>query len=161
MSSDRELLIVRLNQPAPVQTMMDALRDQLPRGIDLLKGYLLPADTPVTPSWARYELTLSDRVRLDQLDQMLDRFNAAAQWPIQRANGKIIDLTTGIDHIQRKNNHLCFTVNIDPAGTCRIDEVKTALALESDDQVRDIRRTDVGYPGGLADVNSDSSSTCH
>lgn len=153
MSSDFELLLLKLPHHFPSENFIRLTQSQLPLGIKLLALQDIPNRVSMTPRWARYQIALKGRLDDDQLSDSLRIFNEADGWEVKRAArgrhpGRTIDLKTTVSRMEYddKNNNIFCEIRIDPSGTARMDELLSVLHLTEPGLVTEIRRLAVGYP---------------
>jgi radical SAM-linked protein len=151
VSGDRELLLVEIESSKWDSALLEALQKQLPVGMRVSGSEYLPRKTSVQPAWARYLITLTERVDRAALRKRLEEFLSASEWPVHRPTrgrhpNRTIDLRTGVTQMALSQKSLSCTIVIDPAGTVRLDELRDALSLAAPQQVEEIRRVEIGYP---------------
>jgi len=158
VNSEQELLVVYLADECSPDRALEQLHRQLPNGLVLLAAGLIPRQMACQPASAGYRLVLGSQVNLDVLRQRVELFQIQREWVVSRPNTarharKSIDLKHAITDLRLSGQNLEFTLRIDPGGTPRLEEIRSAFDLQPD-QVLQILRLHTEYP----DLNHDSSA---
>ncbi|KPK74724.1 MAG: hypothetical protein AMJ79_13345 [Phycisphaerae bacterium SM23_30] len=158
MSSLAELLILELDERRIAQELWTSLRQQLPAGIELQGVKAIRRDLNCNPKWARYRVTLNEGVDRAALGRRLEAFRARDDWLAQRPTRRrhprrTVNVRRGIRELQQDDQGLLCTIDIQPQGAVRIDELLTALEIDPARQVSEIERIAAGYPPQL-DINT-------
>ena len=132
------------------------LRRQLPRGMDIFAARHIPPGTKAVPQWAEYRITLNSKIDQSVLGRRIEHFLQAPTWPVQRAArgrhpSRIIDLRADVTELKLHGRSLRCTIVVKPSGTPRLDEVLTALKINTPEAALEICREATGYPGVLND----------
>ncbi len=154
MTSQKELLIIQLQHRCEVNDFIRQLQKQLPMGLEIISAEYVPGRITPGPCWASYVVSLSSQVDRSALTRRLSQFLQASVWPVwRRARGRHpernLNLRSYVKQLDMENDILRFTINIDSSGTARIDELLNALDLDEPQMVREIDRSDTGYPPEL------------
>ncbi|MCP4708966.1 MAG: DUF2344 domain-containing protein [Planctomycetes bacterium] len=154
VSGAAELLLLEVAESYPTEQLAEALVKHLPDGIKLKGIKEVPRRTRSFPEWAQYQMGLSEAVDRTELDQRIQQFMAEANWPITRVRRsrhpqRTIDLRQGVRELQLSAEGMYCTIEIRPEGAIRIEELLTALKINSPKLVLEIKRTTIGYPSEL------------
>ena len=165
MSSECELLLLDLENHCDIKPAIpgDAsesawnpsrLRRQLPQGMDIFAAGYIPPGTKAVPQWAEYRITLSSEIDQSVLGRRIDFFLQAPTWPIRRAArgrhpSRILDLRADVTNLKLHGQSLLCTIAVKPSGTPRLDEVLTALEINTPEAASEICREAAGYPSVL------------
>jgi len=154
MSSRKELLLVDLLNHHDIPTLIEQLQKQLPAGLKILTAYYAPPQIPTRPRWSRYQMILNSQVEPLSLNARVKTFMQSSAWSVERpAHGRHqarkIDLRAGLTELELNRESLFCTIQINPEGTPRIDEILNALEINNSHLVREIIRIDVKYPEEL------------
>ena len=130
------------------------LQRQLPQGMDIFAAWHVPPKTRAVPQWAEYRITLSNETDQSVLGRRIEHFLQAPTWPVWRAARgrhprRLLDLRADVTDLKLHGQSLCCTIAVKPSGTPRLDEVLTALEINTPEATMEICREATGYPGVL------------
>lgn len=150
MSSQAELLVVELQEPYSPERIYGALSDQLPTGISLRGVKAIAAHEAAHPVWARYQITLGGKVDRAAVDRRLVNFHRSNSWRVHRPGqgrhpAKDVDLKTSVTELHRQEDNLVCVIDVKGSPVARVEELLAALEINKAGQVKEIRRTEVGY----------------
>jgi len=154
VSGTAELLLLEVTESNITEQLAEALVKHFPEGIKLKGIKEVARQTKSFPEWSQYQMVLSEAVDRTELDQSIRRFMDEASWPITRGRRgrhpqRTIDLRQGVRELRLASEGLFCTIEIRPEGTIRIEELLTALKINSPSRVLEIKRTTIGYPSEL------------
>ena len=165
MSSECELLLLDLESNCDIKPAVtgdasgsawdsSCLQRQLPRGMDIFAAWHIPPGTRAVPQWAGYRITLSNEVDQSVLGGRIEYFLQAPTWPIWRAARgrhprRLLDLRADVTDLKLHGQSLRCTIAVKPSGTPRLDEVLTALEINTPEAASEICREATGYPSAL------------
>jgi radical SAM-linked protein len=150
IDSEKELLMVNLENPVTDPEFPQTLQNQLPPGITLTSSHHISGKISPHPQWVRYRITLAPHTDTAQLQQRINLILNAPSWPLTRsAHGRhprrTIDLRAGLRELSLQLPQLHYTLSIGNTATPRIDELLNALEIIQPEHVLNITRTDIGY----------------
>jgi len=155
MSSQRELLVVELNQSLAEGDWCKRLCRVAPPGLEVLGVEAADVHAPLNaPEEVSYRVRLGEEVELDRLDERIKELEAAAEWLIERPRrgrhpARTIDLCAHVRGLRREGCWLGCTILTGPGGTARMDEVLAALALGGPGVSVEVERVGATYPAAL------------
>ena len=157
MSSQAELLVVEEEAVEPTLRSWEDLRQELPAGIEIIKIQEIPSGLRCLPRWARYHIRLGETADRLDLERRVEEFLSRANYPIKRHGrarhpDRTIDARRSVSRLQPDRQGILCTIDIQPEGTVRIDELLSALGINVA-QALDIERLAVGYPPELMQEN--------
>lgn len=141
MTSEAELMDVIVNRSASANSVMRAVRQQLPQGLDILEVLQVPLTAPSLQSqlrYAEYRVAAAAGRSAEEIRTAVDSLLHTAELPWQhmRDTGpRLYDLRALIEHIWLEGcDGLTFTLGMrlscGPKGTGRPEQVAAALGLE-------------------------------
>ena len=161
VESEDELLVARLSEDPAARpagdradseaSMMRALAEQLPEGIDVLAVTLAASNASFQPRSAEYVLPLridSDPGLADRLGEEIKKVMASEHCMVERTSGeekpsRRIDVRPFLRSIRRENGNLIVQHLTGDAGSIRVEEILQLLGLRTEDLAGPVRRVNV------------------
>lgn len=151
VESDDELLCLWL---AENQTGIDneALKDELPDGIEIVSVETSQAKNVPEPISARYIMKVRGQYVDDDARRRIEEILASDKVVVDRRTGedsrtRPVDVRPFLESIKAEQGQVTVDCKISQAGTIRVDEILGLLQLKTADLTGPVRRTNVQWKG--------------
>jgi radical SAM-linked protein len=151
VESDDELLCLWLVEG---QTGIDneALKGELPDGIEIISVETIQAKNVPEPISARYIMEVQEQKIDDGIRKRITDMLASDKVVVNRRTGedsrtKPVDVRPFLESIKAEAGEFTVDCKISPAGTIRVDEILGLLQLKTADLTGPVKRTGVQWKG--------------
>ncbi|MBN1436769.1 MAG: DUF2344 domain-containing protein [Sedimentisphaerales bacterium] len=154
MAADNDLLLVILNDNPSIERILADIQPQCPAGLTVNHAQYIPSKINAAAIWAQYRITLTENADCAKIENALQQFHQADQWPIERAahgrhKQRTIELKKYVAEIQLRQqynqNNIWCKINMGEEATPRISEIQQMLDIESPHCVSQVTRLAAGY----------------
>jgi radical SAM-linked protein len=153
VESDDEMLCLWLEED-DAGFDVEALKGELPNGIEISSVEISRAKNVPEPSSARYEIKVK---RVDEgIKGRIEKLLASDRIIVERRSGedskvKTVDVRPFLESISVEAGDVVVDCKISQAGTIRVDEILGLLRLGVEDLAEPVKRTGVRWSGITAD----------
>jgi radical SAM-linked protein len=159
VESDDELLCLWLAENQTDSTSSpqagidaDALRGELPDGIEIVSVETSQAKNVPEPISARYIMKVQEQGIDDGVRKRISEILAGEKVIVNRRTGedsrtKPVDVRPFLESIKAEQGQVAVDCKISQAGTIRVDEILGLLQLKTADLTGPVRRTNVQWKG--------------
>jgi hypothetical protein len=129
---------------------VEALKGELPAGIEIVSADISRAKNIPEPTLARYVIKVK---RVDEgVKGRIEELLASDKVLVERRNGdglkvKTVDVRPFLESISEEAGDIAVDCKISPAGTIRVGEILGLLQLTAGDLAGPVRRTSVQWEG--------------
>jgi hypothetical protein len=133
---------------------VEALKGELPAGIEIVSADISRAKNVPEPSSARY--VIKTRCVDEGMKGRIEELLASERIVVERQSGedsktKTIDVRPFLESISEEAGDIAVDCKISPAGTIRVGEILDLLQLGAGDLAGPVKRTSVQWKGITAD----------
>ncbi len=148
VESDDEMLCLKLEE-GQTSFDADALKKELPAGIEVISAQTSRQISIPEPKSARYMIKIKKELSEDTREQIKGLLDKEEIW-IKRRTGederiKLVNVRPFLESINVEAENVAVECNISPEGTIRVDEILDLLGLKIGDLDRPVRRVSVQY----------------
>ena len=128
----------------------DALKKQMPEGIEIVSVEISPKKKVPEPVAAQYVVKVKEQPKAQQVKRIVAELSSRNEITVERRiddgpRVKVVDVRPFLKSIKVEAGDVVADCAISPGGTIRVDEILGLLDLKQDDLTGPVRRVSVQY----------------